>query len=81
MVKELQRGPKRANPSNPVRGREIELPEEIEEIDIPEPSRTDIKETIKHLKNGKAPGIEQAELLKADIDYATTKVNEIMGAV
>ena len=32
---------------------------------------------------GKAPGIDnlQAELLKADIDYATTKVKEIIDIV
>ena len=35
------------------------------------------------MKNEKAPGIDkiQAELLKADIDYATTKVKEIIDTV
>ncbi len=38
---------------------------------------------IGHLKNGKAPGIDniQAELLKADVEYATTKVKEIIDIV
>jgi len=50
---------------------EIEAADETEEIDTPEPSRAGIKEAIKHLKNVKAPGIDniQAELLKADIDF------------
>ena len=42
-----------------------------------------IRKAIGHLKNGKAPGIDniQAELLKADIDYATIKVKEIIDIV
>ena len=57
------------NTSNAVSEMEIKLPDEIEEIDT--------------WKNGKAPGIDniQAELLKADIDYATTKVKEIIDIV
>ena len=64
------------NPSNPVSEIEIELPDEIEEIDTSEPNRIEVRKAIGHLKNGRAPGIDklQAELLKADIDYATTKV-------
>jgi len=50
--------------------------DEIEEIDTAEPSRAEVhvRKAIGHLKNGTAPGIDniQAELLKADIDYATT---------
>ena len=61
-------------PSNPVSEMETELPDEIEEIDRSEPSRGEVRKGIGHLKNGKAPGIDniQAELLKADVDYATT---------
>ena len=61
----------------------IELPDEIEEIDTSEPSRGEVRKAIGHLKNGKAPGIDniQAELLKADVDYATTKVKEIIDIV
>ena len=46
-------------------------------------SRTEIKKAIGHLKNGKAPGSDniRVELLKADIDYATTKLKEIMDIV
>ena len=66
------------NPSNPVCEVEIELPDEIEEIDTSEPSRAEVRKAIGHLKNGKAPGIDniQAELLKADTDYATTRVKD-----
>ena len=73
----------RENPSNPVSEMEIELPDEIEEIDTSEPSRGEGRKGIGHLKNGKAPGIDniQAELLKADVDYATTKVKEIIHIV
>jgi len=73
----------RENPSNPVSEMEIELPDEIEEMDTSEPSRGEVRKAIGHLKNGKAPGIDniQAELLKADVDYATTKVKEIIDIV
>ena len=62
---------------------EIELPDEIEEIDTSEPIRAEVGKAIRHLKNGKAPGIDniQAELLKASIDNATTTVKEIMDIV
>ena len=71
------------NTSNAVSEIEIKLPDEIEEIDTSEPSRAKVGKAIGHLKNGKAPGIDkiQAELLKADIDYATTKVKEIIDIV
>ena len=64
----------RENVSNPVSEMEIELPDEIEEIDRSKPSRGEVRKGIGHLKNGKAPGIDniQAELLKVDIDYTTT---------
>ena len=70
----------RENPSNPVSEMKIVLPDEIEEIDASEPSRAEVRKATGHLKNGKAPGIDnvQAELLKTGIDYATTKVKEIM---
>ena len=73
----------RENPSDPVCEIDIELPDEIEEIDTSEPNRTEVRKAIGHLKNGKGPGIDniQAELLKADIDYATTKVKEITDIV
>ena len=73
----------RENHSNPVSEMEIELPDEIEEIETSEPSRGQIRKTIGHLKNGKVPGIDniQAKLLKADVDYASTKVKEIIDIV
>ena len=63
----------RENPSNPVWEIETELPDEIEEIDISEPSRAEVRKAIGHLKNGKVPGIDniQVEMLKANTDYAT----------
>ena len=62
---------------------EIELQDEIEEVDTSEPSRAEVRKAIGHLKNGKAPGIDniQVELLKSDIGYATTKVKEIIDIV
>ena len=73
----------RENPSNLVCEIEIDLQDEIEEIDISEPSSAEVRKAIGHLKNGKAPGIDniQAELLKADIGFATTKVKEIVDIV
>ena len=65
----------RENPSNPVSIVKIEAANGNEEIDTSE-----IKEATKHLKNRKAPCIYniRAELLKADIDFATIKVKEII---
>ena len=73
----------RENPSNPVSEIEIKLSDEIEEIDTSEPSRIEVRKAIGHLKNGKAPEIDnlQAEMLKADIEYANTKVKEIIDIV
>ena len=73
----------RENPSNQVSIVEREaFSIATEEIDLSEPSSAEIKEAKKHLKNGKAPGIDniQAEqlLLKADNDFATIKVKEII---
>ena len=73
----------RENPSNPISETEIELSDEVKEIDTSEPSRAEVRKAIGHLKNGKAPGIDniKAELLKADIDDATTRVKEIIDVV
>lgn len=62
--------------SNPVSILEIEAPDETEEIDAPEPTSAEKKEAKKHPKNGNARGIDNAwaELLKADIDFATIKI-------
>ena len=62
---------------------EIQLQDEIEEIDTCEPSRDEERNAIGNLKNGRVPGVDNipAELLKADIDYATTKVKEIIDIV
>ena len=40
----------RENPSNPVSEIETELPDEIEDIDTSEPSRTEVRKAIGHLK-------------------------------
>ena len=55
----------RENTSNAVSEMEIKLPDKIEEIDTSEPSRAKVGKAIGHLKNGKAPGIDniQEELL------------------
>ena len=73
----------RDSPRNPLSEMEIELQNEIVRIDTSKLSRTEMKKVIRHLKNGKVPGSDniQAKFLKADIDYATTKVKEIMDIV
>ena len=73
----------RENPSNVISETEIELSDEVNEIDTSEPSGAEVRKAIGHLKNGKAPGIDniKAELLKADIDDATTRVKEIIDVV
>ena len=48
----------RENPSNLVCEMEIEMPDEVEEIDTSEPSRAEVRKAIGHLKNGKAPKID-----------------------
>ena len=67
------------NPSNPVSIAEIEPPDETEEVDESVPNRAEIKEAIKHLRNGKASGIDNIEAV--DIDFVTIKVKEIINIV
>jgi len=74
----------RENPSNHGSLVEIEaFSTETEKIDTSETSRAEMKEAVKHLKIGKTLGIDniQAELLKADIGFATIKVKEITDRV
>lgn len=59
----------RENPRNSVSTTEIELPDTVEHIHYSEPSIAKVRKAIRHLKNGKAPDIDniQEKLLKAGI--------------
>ena len=71
----------REDPINPItEEEEVELKDMIEEIDTQEPTPDEVREVIKGLQNGKAPGIDSitAELLKADIEFSTQKVHQLL---
>ena len=71
----------REDPINPItEEEEVELKDMIEEIDTQEPTPGEVREVIKGLQNGKAPGIDSitAELLKADIEFSTQKVHQLL---
>ena len=71
----------REEPINPItEEEEVELKDMIEEIDTQEPTPGEVREVIKGLQNGKAPGIDSitAELLKADIEFSTKKVHQLL---
>ena len=46
-------------------------------------SKAEIRRSIKSLKNGKAPGEDliTAELLKADLEFTTDKVKELIDTI
>ena len=76
----------RDQPENPVLSDEVyelELNDVIEEISISEPTLGEVKQAIKRLKNGKAPGTDSitAELLKANIEFSATKIHQLLGKV
>lgn len=65
-------------PENPItKDEECKFSDMIEEIAVHEPAPGEVKEVIKGLQNGKAPGIDSitAELLNADIDFSTVKIH------
>jgi len=73
----------RPEPENPA---EINMEQEGVhelEIDVTPPTKDEIRCTIKTIKNGKAPGIDNitAELLKADIETATDQIHKITSIV
>ncbi len=59
---------------------ECDLTNRIEAIAVHEPTLGEVKEVIKGLQNGKAPGIDNitAKLLKADIEFSTKKVHKLL---
>ena len=52
----------------------------IIDINTSEPSYEEVRNAIRNLKSGKAPGIDSitAELLKADIEFSTRKVMNLL---
>ena len=73
-----------AEPENPItEEEECKFNNEIEEITTDEPTLGEVREAIKRLQNGKAPGIDTitAELLKADIEFSAKKVHQLLGKI
>ena len=71
----------REEPEDPItEDEECEFTEMIEEIAVHEPTLREVKEVIKGLRNGKAPGIDSitADILKADIDFSTMKIHRLL---
>lgn len=74
----------REEPNNPlVEDTEVEEGTGIEDINTDPPTLMEIHNAIKTLKNGKAAGDDkiQAELLKADINFTSKKIEEILNKV
>ena len=62
---------------------EIDFQEAIEKIADTEPTLGEVKEAVKKLKSGKAPGIDNitAELVKTDIEFSTIKIHELLSKI
>lgn len=74
----------REEPENPITDdEECKFNDRIEEIAVNEPTLGEVKEAIKRLQNGKAPGINSitAELLKADLAFSAIKVHQLLGNI
>ena len=61
----------------------LDFQEAIEEIVDTEPTLGEVKEAVRKLKNGKAPGIDNitAELPKTDIEFSTIKIHELLSKI
>ena len=71
----------REEPENPItEEEECELPNILEEISVEEPTQSEVRTALKRLQSGKSPGIDNitAELLKADIDFSTKKIHQLL---
>ena len=62
---------------------EIDFQEAKEKIPDTEPTLGEVKEAVKKLKSGKAPGIDNitAELLKTDIEFSTIKIHKLLSKI
>ncbi|XP_060064977.1 uncharacterized protein LOC132545315 [Ylistrum balloti] len=62
---------------------EVELDDIFEEISVDMPSIEEVQRAIKKLRNGESPGIDSitAELIKADTNFSSTKIHELMEAI
>ena len=62
---------------------EIDFQEAKEKIADTEPTLGEVKEAVRKLKSGKAPGIDKitAELLKTDIEFSTIKIHKLLSKI
>lgn len=65
-------------PAYPINEEDCEQ-QDIADIDTGPVSKAEIRRAIKSLKNGKAPG--EAELLKADLEFTTDTVKELIDTI
>ena len=70
----------RDEPPNPITQGEGDIIDGVlQEIKIDKPTRDEIRATVKRLQNKKSPGVDSitAELLKADVDFATERIHQL----
>ena len=72
----------REEPAHPINEEDCEQ-QGIADIDTGPVSKAEIRRAIKSLKNGKAPGEDMitAELLKADLEFTTDRVKELIDTI
>ena len=72
----------REEPAHPINEEDCEQ-QGIADIDTGPVSKAEIRRAIKSLKNGKAPGEDMitAELLKADLEFTTDRVKELIDMI
>ena len=73
---------KREEPADPI-NEDVNEQQDTADIDTGPVSKAEIRRAIKTLKNGKAPGegMITAELLKADLEFTTDRVKELIDTI